>query len=565
MKRRIGKKIISILLVTGIVMTGCGKNNATQSNEPITLNVYSQLANYSGLQAGWMADILLEKFNVKLNIIPDSGSTFQTRMENKNLGDIIIWGGNTDMYTRALKAGLLYDLDEDNLIQDYGKDIVNNMSDSLEKNRGLTSSLTDGEKNTLHGWGHDIATSNEEHQSFNYTWDIRWDLYKKLGYPKINNLNEFADLLKKMQKLDPKDDAGNKTYAVSLWPDWDDTMAMYVKATAAAYYGYDELGMGLYDSAARTYYDALEEDGPYIEMLKFYNKLYREGLVDPNSMTQTYDQMAEKVQNGGVLFSIFNYSGSLLFNSDEHIKNGQYMYCMKPEKAAPVVYGMSTQGGNYITSIGAQTQYPELCMEILNYFCTPEGFMTYTYGPKEECWYYDEEGNTHFTDLGEQCKNNVKTKMKNNKGTFQDGQLQMAVSTWARDAVNLDSNGETYNSNDWKSTQKEATTTIEKDWRKVTGSNSLNEYFEKGNYTVVPATSYIQSEKSDELKTIWSQASNAVVTGSWNAIYADTDAEFNATIVKMRKDVKGYGYEKCLEWSLNEASIRKSLEEETAR
>ena len=81
-------------------------------------------------------------------------------------------------------------------------------------------------------------------------------------------------------------------------------------------------------------------------MLKFFNDLYQKGLVDPDSMTQTYDKMAEKVQNGGLLFSIFNYSGSLAYNKDEHTKAGKMMYCLKPEDASPIVYGMNTQVGN---------------------------------------------------------------------------------------------------------------------------------------------------------------------------------------------------------------------------
>ena len=54
-------------------------------------------------------------------------------------------------------------------------------------------------------------------------------------------------------------------------------------------------------------------------MLKL-NDLYQKGLVDPDSMTQTYDKMAEKVQNGGVLFSIFNYSGSLAITKTSILK-----------------------------------------------------------------------------------------------------------------------------------------------------------------------------------------------------------------------------------------------------
>ena len=55
---------------------------------------------------------------------------------------------------------------------------------------------------------------------------------------------------------------------------------MYVKAFATAYYGYDELN-GLYDPETGDYYGALDEDGPYLESLRFFNALYRHDLLDP--------------------------------------------------------------------------------------------------------------------------------------------------------------------------------------------------------------------------------------------------------------------------------------------
>ena len=49
--------------------------------DTVTLDVYDQLANYSGEQIGWFAKVMLDKFNVKLNIIPESDGTYDTRME----------------------------------------------------------------------------------------------------------------------------------------------------------------------------------------------------------------------------------------------------------------------------------------------------------------------------------------------------------------------------------------------------------------------------------------------------------------------------------------------------
>lgn len=562
-KAAFSKKMLAVLLTGSMVvgstsmLTGCG----TKKNGVIKLDVYSQLANTQGMQTGWGADVLKEKFNVELNIIPDADGVYQTRAQNGNLGDIVIWGSDSKDYVDAVKNNLLLDWNEDDLLTDCGPYIKKHMADALKKNSGLTKTITDGAKDTTYGIAHSVATNSKNHDAFFYTWDTRWDLYKKLGYPKIKDLDAFKNMLIKMHDICPKDDNGNPTYAVSLWSDWDDGMVMYIKSTVSAYYGYDEMGIGLYDPQTGKFHDALEENGPYLQMLKFYNDLYRAGLVDPDSMTQTYDQMSAKVKSGGVLFSIFNYSGSAGYNTDAHLKAGKYMYCMKPEEAKPIVYGMNTQGTDRLTTIGAKTDYPDLCMEIINYFATPEGFMTLKYGPKGETWDYDKDRNTYFTELGKKTHADGKTKMEKHKGSFQDGQIQAAFDTWANDADNPDSNGETYNSDNWKSNITTPEYKIQQDWVDKTGCKNLNEYMEKGgNYVVAPATSYSASAKDDELKTTWKQVTTSIKENSWNAIYAKTDAEFNKFVQKMKKDTAAYGYDECLKWCENEAATRHSLE-----
>ena len=43
----------------------------------------------------------ITKFNVKLNIIPDSDGVYETRMESGNLGDLVLWGNDSDEYQQA--------------------------------------------------------------------------------------------------------------------------------------------------------------------------------------------------------------------------------------------------------------------------------------------------------------------------------------------------------------------------------------------------------------------------------------------------------------------------------
>lgn len=568
MRKLFSKKLLSVLLASSMVigsasaLTGCG----SKKNEVIKLNVYSQLANFSGKQIGWSADILKKKFNVELNIIPEGDGVFETRMTSGNLGDIVVWGADNDKYPLAVKNNLLFGWEDDNVLDEYGPYIKKNMPDALKKNKELTKTITNGASDKLYGFGANVALNSKDHESFFYTWDTRWDLYKKLGYPKIKNLQDYHKMLKNMQKLCPSDDSGNKVYAVSLWPDWDDAMVMYVKAMATAYYGYDELALGLYDPTNGKYHDALEENGPYLEMLKWFNDLYQDGLIDPDSMTQTYDEMIAKVQNGGTLFSIFNYSGSLGYNTKEHTSAGKLMYCMKPEDASPIVYGMNTQGGDRVWSIGAKTEYPEKCMEIINYLATPEGRMTMEYGPKGYNWDYDDQKHAYLTDVGMKCQKDKNTTMGGGyKGSYHDGELQINNVTWSLDASNPDSDGETYNKESWASYNATPSSDIEKDWRDKTGCTTINEYMEKGKYTVAPGTSFSKETQDTTLKTTWNQVTTEIKNSSWKAIYAKSDKKFDSVVASMKKSAKKYGYDKCVEWSRNQASRRKALEDAITR
>ena len=562
--------LLAIVMICGM-FAGCGEEPGTtgsnggggSADAPITITVFSELANFSGEQTGWVAKMLLEKFNVIVNIVPGEAGVYETRMEDGFLGDIVVFGGDGENYTRAIKAGMLYDWNYDDLLKDYGPYIYANMQDALNKNAKLTESVT-GEPVT-YGFGHGVAGSSENHQSFFYTWDVRWDLYKQLGYPEVKNMDDLLQLMIDMKAICPTDENGNETYAVSLWPDWDGDMVMYVKAFATAYYGYDEHGVGLYDPSTGEYHDALEANGPYLTALKFFNKLYQNGLLDPNSMSQTYDNMYEKVQAGGVFFSIFDYAGSLGYNSVEHLAEGKYMSALVPTEARPIVYGMSTTGGNRIWAIGSDTAYPEKCMEIINWLCTPEGVMTYNYGPQGLCWDYDEQGYAYLTEFGKTCRGDRSTQMTGDyagTGDFNSGCFQVNNTTWSMDAVNPDSKvGETFKYENWRSYLDGEPTAIEQDWRNYTGVTTVQEYMEKTDYMLAPDGGYVMASKTGDFKTTWSAVTDVIVTYSWKAIYAKSDGEFTYIVNQMISQAKAYGYDECATWSANEAAIRHAMEE----
>lgn len=569
MKKNLVKNFISLLLVSSICMTvslsGCEKSNdggsakREKEKESITLEVFNEYGSYHGIQEGWIADILKEKFNVELNITPHFPEEYEKRLKEKDLGDILLFLESATTYGDALKNGLLYDWNHDDLLARHGSYIKGHLGNALRKNQKMTAEITDGSSDALYGFCSNAGASSKDHQSFFYTWDLRWDLYKNLGYPKVNDLEDYEKLLKDMVKACPKDDSGNKTYAASLWSDWDETMVMYVKAMASAYYGYDELGIGLYDSEKGKWHGALEQNGPYLAMLKFCHNLYRDGLLDPDSRKQGFEEAEKKVKNGGTMCSIFNYMGSIPYN-EEHAKAGKIMQSLKPAQASPIAYGLNMGGSGSILSIGAASKYPEKCMDVINWMSTPEGSLTMMYGPKGACWNYNDQRKTELTKLGKKCQENASTKLGNGyRGSFTDGMPMIDV-PWAHDASNPETDGETYNYEHWESSLSEPQTEMEKDWQEKTGSRSVEDYFEKGKHTISPGTDYDMGKKPRELKKLWKIVGSVLVKQSWDAIYAESDAQYDRIVSEMIAKCMKIGYKDCAKWCKKEAAKRKALE-----
>ncbi|MGF7430868.1 extracellular solute-binding protein [Thermoanaerobacterium thermosaccharolyticum] len=574
------KKIIAILATSAMVLftlAGCtpkitqtktNNSNAVSDNakegdiasikpkNPITLTVYSQLANFQGEQTGWFAKVLLDKFNVKLNIVKDGDGVFATRLESGNLGDIVVFGNDSTDYQTAVKAGALLDWNKDNLLDDYGPYIKAHMQMALEKNKSISGGH-------VYGFGHDVGSTATEHSAPFYGPFIRWDLYKQLGYPKINTLEDFIPLLEKMQQLAPTSDTGKKTYGVSLFKDWDGNMVMFVKAMAALY-GWDEFGFGLYNVNTGEYQDALKPGGEYLRMLKFYNTLYQKGLLDPNSMTQTFDDVTQTYKTGGAFFNIFDFMSSAIYNTPDHLKAGKAMMPLVASDQKNVAYGLNMYGGNRVWTIGAKTQYPELCMAIINWLSTPEGVMTNNYGPKGVTWDYDKEGRPILTQLGEKAMSDGNTELPAPySGKFSDGVDEINNTTWAIDSKNPDAkNGDTYNYKFWETRQSLPVSSIEQDWRDKMGVPNLDQYLVKNNQLAISlGTTYSATPMSNELTTTWNQVKQIIVNGSWKAIYAKSDAEFDSIVKDMTNQAYAHGYEDCVKYQQHEAEIRKSLDD----
>ncbi len=114
------KKVVALILCLVLALPAFALGEGAAEEPVIRLDVYSQLANFSGLQLGWGATLLKDMFNVEINIIPEQDGTYATRMEAGSLGDIVVWGADGDKYQDAVSQGLLLDWEENDVASEYG-------------------------------------------------------------------------------------------------------------------------------------------------------------------------------------------------------------------------------------------------------------------------------------------------------------------------------------------------------------------------------------------------------------------------------------------------------------
>lgn len=528
------------------VDTGTEMESDTQKpsyipEETVTLKMFSNVASYEGVQGGWFADVIKEKFNVRLHLAYENDASANLY---EGSYDIMISGScEAEAFVETMKNGYFLDLGSVDR-ESYMPYISEHLENAFIR-------YTDAEEAPIYA----IRTSTSipgDAEGVYPAWYLRYDYYEELGNPEIVNMDDWFAVLEQMQKKHPTNDKGEKVYGITYGNESYDGMLLGVSRFVTGYYGYESKGLGFYDWKNNTYYGALaiEEDGsygPYLQMLQLNHALYKKGILDPD-VGNEQDTSGQKMENGQILGAVTGFFG---------VGSDTKMFPIIPEEANLLQYELPEF--NRCISIGAKTAYPELCMAIIDYLYTPEGMLTLLYGPKGECWYYDEEGDTCLTDLGEACYEDRNTKLseKYSGQSFLEGMPMFNMISYQMLATNTD-NGERYDLRYWKNRVSPSVSQTETAWREWSGADSIEKYMQevKAYYTAPNIESLFLSET--ELSQQFEAVSNIIVSKSWEAIKATTDEAFEEIVRDMITEAMHAGYKECVEYSEN--FIKKQLE-----
>lgn len=579
---KIKKSILSILLAAAMTigLTACGDSSSqtpastgstgstdasapaskadapTDSGETVNLKMLSLPANTSGLIEGWWAEELKKDLNMTIELLPsgDQGEQkLQALMASGELPDLVVFKDYKQVENAVAGNMLLAYDDYKDLLPDMYANASNALrysADNLSGGQGKSFTVGTAIKNTM-----EIRGNKEP-------W-LRYDLYKKIGSPAIHELKDYLTVLQEMQKLEPTNADGQKVYGLSIWKDWDRSY-MAMCGFAGKFVGVEYPGEGalaeIDHSKNREIRSILADDSYYLEFVRFLYEANQMGLLDPDSMTQRFDEAIGKMGAGRVLMGLGDW-GCGDFGTTEKQNEGIGFQPVFTADNPTCTEGLEPIGRTWTLSVGAATKYPEAAMKFANRFFSYDEVMLRMNGPKGVMWDVNEAGKPYLTKEGYEYMQNAEKELPGGN-TFGKGCPITAIGlngTTVHPKFGVPISNAYWEKPDYAP----ADTKLLDMWQEDYGAEDSIDYLtkrgkENPSIGLIPFPFVAQPVYTDEIEQISARVGDVIKTNSWKMVYAKNDAEYDQLKKEMVDKAQGMGIQKFVDWYT--AEYQKALE-----
>jgi hypothetical protein len=284
----------------------------------------------------------------------------------------------------------------DPYLEEYGQNIL-----KYEARNTIIRDLVSGGDGQL--YFHTPNSGVEDQTGGLQTWNgylVRWDLYKQIGAPAITGDDDYIAVLKQLVAENPSTDAGLPVYGMGLHG--SDQWAWNIRAMANG--GYSNTSSWAYAISTVTTEissNYLEPDSPFWSNMAFYNKLNREGLLDPDSFTMTSEEVQEKAANNQYVGGYCVWYTDKMYNTNR-LTDPQTLAGIIP------VYGEGLSGwygsnhkvgwGDKLTFITTAAKDPVLAVKFINLLDSDELNRVHYSGVEGMTWNYNEAGVPKLTE-----------------------------------------------------------------------------------------------------------------------------------------------------------------------
>lgn len=544
MKKR---NVMGAAILMAALLTGCKAQEKTKTS---VLEIYDAAANFQGMQSGWFGKVLKDKCNVEINIVApniagDPNSLYQTRSASGNLGDIVIL--DNSQFQECVKAGLITDISQE--IGSY-KNLM-----QYKEQISAYNKMMGGKPGSVYGIPCQMNTNGPTSYMADTVYScprLPWDYFTELGRPQLNTLDDLLSVLVRMQKNSSGAQAGGKTYAVSLWKDWDNpnnNCGIEVVNQITKWYG-QEVNGAIMIGTDGSIKPVTDKNGAYYKMLRFLYNMNQAGLVDPDSGTQQWNNVMEKIKSKRVLMLWYNWQRGFYNTPERANKNDAYV-CIPVKDMSIYQASDSYYGDGRVWGIGSKVSKEKRAeiLKFLDWYASPEGAQYEHDGLKDVIYTVLDNGTIELTADGyAKDSRDVQIPEEFGGGTYKDGNNQ--INQWITSSVTVNpSTGECYEVTLLAATKKANETKMTKEWTQFYNAANEVEYYKKnGQLDIVPSENLLFAPDSTDMSMIRSQCGESICDTSWKMIYAKNDEDFDMMWNAMLNDLNGLGWDKLVKF-----------------
>lgn len=402
-RKKLWKRALAVLLCTAITagLGACGGNTETaeteqaaaestagetetqagEEREVITLTIMGETGSDGISTDDAIGQYIKDKLGIVLEYTAASSDRLKVMAAGGDLPDIVELHESGSLLTNLIDSGSLWAMDD--WLESNGENIKSKMPVALK----YAKEVVGGGQTYFLPAQVQIANPDLPSKNGYVGFFTRWDYYKELGCPEITNEDEYLDVLKQMVDAHPETADGKKVYALSGFIDWG--LWPYTISYPFSH-GYTNLSNNqLCNQVTGELEDMFTlEDGIFWKALAFFNKAYRMGIMDPEAFTMKNAQYQEKIENGEVLVSAYNWGQPITEicgeNAANYILPGAFPYAAS---IYPINSDLGYQMNNCLV-ISSNCKYPERAMELLEFMNSDEGARLVRTGIQGEDWDY---------------------------------------------------------------------------------------------------------------------------------------------------------------------------------
>jgi putative aldouronate transport system substrate-binding protein len=359
----------------------------------------------------------------------------------------------------------------------------------------------------------------------------------------MKNMSDLLNTLKKMQDKYPKTQDGKPITAITLWKDWDGFI-MENARWLCNWYGFEEPAetSSVLLNAAGNVQNVTDDNGIYRQMLKFFYDANKMGLVDPDSASQDWNKVSQKLTNKQVDLLWYSWETGF-YNTIEKGQKKDGNISVPISDLHIIQDGDAYYGDGRVFAISSKAKDSKRIMKFLDWVVSPEGMRYLVDGIEGFNYTKQDNGKLKYTDKGQTAfTNNLTVPAEYGGGGYKDG--QSAINTLIMSDFTKDpGSGEFYNPNYWSATLEANKTTLTNEWTQKYQAKDAVDYYKKNNMiNIVPSINASLGSDSSDIKTKRSQCKALVVDTSWKMVFSRNENEFNQLWQKMKTELAGQGW-----------------------